>query len=257
MTAMRSSGPPSGAGSGSESVTVRPAPHRLLASPRQVNRYAGGNRYQPDETRLRLVQAAIATAGRLITPALVYAVHPVANPFADGRLTLHNGLAVQLPVNERDPDTRYLAAIVCTLGPELEEAGRQLSRQGKVLESLFLDAAGVALLEALGDHAYELLAQRAGADGFFPRCRFAPGYGNMPITEQSLLFRLVDTGAIGVQLNQHLVMRPYKSLSFFSTLTRTRGAAENIYKCQACSLKDCRFRRLPGGGPEDCAPPAG
>ncbi len=238
-------------------MAIRLAPDSLPASPRQVNRYAGGSRYQPDDTRHGLVRAAIATAGQLITPALVYAVHPVASRFADGTLTLHNGLTVQLPSNERDLDTGYVAAIVCTLGPGLEETCRQLSRQGNVLEALFLDAAGVALLEALGDHAYELLGQRARADRVFASCRFAPGYGSMPITEQSLLFRLVDAGAIGVQLNRHLVMSPYKSLSFFTILSPERSSARNVYKCQACSLQDCRFRRQPGGKPEDCGHPSG
>jgi hypothetical protein len=254
---MSSSGPYPDAGGGSESVAIRLAPDSLPASPRQVNRYAGGNRYQPDDTRHGLVRAAIATAGQLITPGLVYALHPVASRFADGSLTLHNGLAVQLPLNGSDLDTGYVAAIVCTLGPGLEETCRQLNRQGKVLEAFFLDAAGVALLEALGDHAYGILAQRAGADGFFASCRFAPGYGSMSITEQSLLFQLVDAGAIGVQLNRHLVMRPCKSLSFFSSLTRVRSSAGNVYKCQACSLKDCRFRLQPGGEPEERRPQSG
>ncbi len=257
---MSSSGPLSGAGGGFESVAIRLAPDSLSVSPRQVNRYAGGSRYQPDDTRHGLVRAAIATAGQLITPALVYAVHPVASRFADGTLTLHNGFAVQLPLIERDLDAGYAAATVCTLGPGLEETCRQLSRQGSVLEALFLDAAGVALLEALGDHAYELLGQRARADKFFASCRFAPGYGSMPITEQSQLFRLVDAKAIGVKLNRQLVMSPCKSLSFFTILSPERISARNVgnvYKCQACSLKDCRFRLQPGGKPEDCGPPSG
>jgi hypothetical protein len=246
--------PSSGARGGSESVAIRLAPDSLSASPRQVNRYAGGSRYQPVGARQGLVRAAIATAGQLITPALVYAVHPVASWFPDGSLILHNGLAVQLPLKERDPDTGYVAAIVCTLGPELEETCRQLIRQRKVLEAIFLDAAGTAFLEALSQQAYELLRGRAHSDGLFPGCQFAPGYGTMPMTEQSLLFRLVNAMAIGVQLSRHLIMTPSKSLSFFVTLTNERSSAKNTYKCRACSMKDCRFRLQPGGGPEDRSP---
>ncbi len=254
---MSASVPATGAQRNSKFVTIRLAPDNLFTSPRQVCRYAGGNRYQPDAARQDLAQAAIATAGKLIQPALVYALHPVASRLADGRLTLHNGLAVQLPLNERDLDIGYVAASVCTLGPELEETCRQLNRQGKVLESLFLDAAGVALLEALGDRAHKLLDQRARADGYVAACRFAPGYGTVPISEQALLFRLVVAGIIGVRLNRHLIMHPYKSLSFFSALTRAGSSPRQVYKCQACSLKDCHFRRQPGEEPDDCGPPPG
>ena len=254
---MSSSGPLTGAQRGSKFVAVRLAPDKLFTSPRQVCRYAGGTRYQPDAARQALVQAAIASAGKLIKPALVYAVHPVASRLTGGKLTLHNGLAVQLPLNERDLDIGYVAAIVCTLGSELEETCPQLHRQGKVLEALFLDAAGVALLEALGDRAHKLLDQRARADGYVAACRFAPGYGNMPISEQALLFRLVVAGAIGVRLNRHLIMHPYKSLSFFSILTRAGSSPRPVYKCQACSLKDCRFRRQPRKKPADCGPSPG
>lgn len=246
-----------GPGGSSESRVIRLAPESLAASPRQVTRYAGGSRYQPDGTGQSLVQAALVSAGRLITPALVYSVHPVASRSPDGSLRLNNGLSVNLPFNEPDSDTGYLAAIVCTLGPGLGEACRQLGRQRNFLEALFLDAAGTALLEGLGEHTYDLLGAQAQTDGFFAGCRFAPGYGSMPMSEQSLLFRLVDAGAIGVKLNSHLVMRPYKSLSFFSILNRERSSARKVYKCQACSLKDCRFRVHPGDKSGDCSPPSG
>ena len=127
---MSSSGPSPGAGGGSKFVTIRLAADNLFTSPRQVCRYAGGTRYRPDAARQALVQTAIASAGKLIKPALIYAVHPVDTRFADGRLTLHNGLAVQLPLNESDLDIGYVAAIVCTLGSELEETCRHLNRQG-------------------------------------------------------------------------------------------------------------------------------
>jgi hypothetical protein len=224
------------------SVAIRLAPESLPVAPREVNRYAGGSRYQPDSARRGLAREALATAGQLITPALVYAVHMAVNRSPAGALELHNGCSVSLPGKLPDSQAGCLAALVCTLGPGLEEAGRDLHRQGKILEALFLDAAGTALLEALGQRAYDLLGARARLHGLFPGCRFAPGYETMPLTEQALLFRLVDAAAIGVRLNRHLVMIPNKSLSFFVTLSDEKSSAQNVYKCRACSIKDCRYR---------------
>ena len=220
-------------------------PASLSVSPRQVNRYAGGSRYRPDGRGDGLAREAMAAAGQFISPALVYAVHPVVSQSPPGTLTLSGDQAVSLPLSAPGLRAASLAAIVCTLGPELEAAARQLTREGKVLEALFLDAAGIALLENLGERAYALLADRAQARGLFPGCRFAPGHETMPMTEQSLLFKLVDARAIGVHLNRHLVMIPNKSLSFFVTLTRERGPAGNTDKCRACSIKGCHFRLVP------------
>ena len=237
------------------SVTIRLAAETLSADPGQVNRYAGGSRYRPDGARRGLAREALAAAGQLITPALVYAVHPVSSRSPSGRVELHNGCSVSLPAGVTDSPTACLAALVCTLGPGLEEACRRLHRQGQVLEALFLDAAGTALLEALGERAYDLLGARARPQGLFLWCRFAPGYESIPLTEQALLFRLVDAAAIKVRLNRHLVMTPNKSLSFFVTLTDEKSSAQNIYKCQACSIKDCRYRLpRPGQTPDHHIP---
>lgn len=247
MTGMSLSEPVSVTRDAGESVALGLAPASLSVSPRQVNRYAGGSRYQPDGMGAGLAQDAMATARRLISPALVYAVHPVASQSPPGTLKLSGDHAVSLPLAEPKLQAASLAAIICTLGPALEAAGRQLTRKGKVLEALFLDAAGTALLENLGEHAYALLADRIKAQGLFPGCRFAPGHETMPMSAQSLLFQLVDARAIGVHLNRHLVMTPTKSLSFFVTLTKERSPAGNTDKCGACSIKGCRFRLLPAG----------
>ena len=245
MTSMSLSEPASIIEGAGVSVALGLAPSSLSISPRQVNRYAGGSRYQSDGTGDALAREAMACARQLITPALVYAVHPVASQSPPGAFKLSGDQVVSLPLAAPKLPAASLAAIVCTLGPELEAAGRQLTREGKVLEALFLDAAGTALLENLWEHAYALVADQAQAHGLFPGCRFAPGHETMPMSAQSLLFKLVNAGAIGVHLNRHLVMTPNKSLSFFLALTKEGSPAENTDKCRACSIKGCRFRLLP------------
>jgi cobalamin-dependent methionine synthase I len=149
-----------------------------------------------------------------------------------------------LPAHELDPHTKYIAAAVCTIGPAVETKCRQLAKQGDFLRSLFLDAAGVALLEALGDRSYEVLSAQAQSRGLFTGCRFGPGYGDMPMSTQSLLFNLANGEKIGVYLNQHMVMKPGKSLSFFVRFTSDETSARNVYKCQACPEKECNFRMV-------------
>lgn len=223
---------------------VRFTPETVSTTPAQVARYAGGIHYRLDSSRAGLVASVIDLAGHLIDPAMIYAVHPVMRLTPERDLVLQGDLSLTLPAQELDPHTQYIAAAVSTIGPAVETKCRQLIKQGNFLQSLFLDAAGVALLEALGDQSYEILSARARALGLFTGCRFGPGYGNMPLSTQGLLFNLVNGEKIGVHLNQHMVMKPGKSLSFFVRFTSDETSARNVYKCQACPDKECGFRMV-------------
>ena len=238
--------------SGLSSTVVRFSPDAITTTPQQVCRYAGGTGYKMNRDTANLISKTLERARQIIAPALVYAIHPVSQHLADGILFLKNGLSLVLPPHERDPHTRYVAAVVCTLGKALEITGRHLAKQGKFLESLFLDAAGVALIEALSERAYELISQKAKKEKLYTGCRFAPGYTGMPISNQAVLFDLVDGTAIGVKLNQRWVMTPYKSLSFFLRLTSRKTRLRDVYKCETCPVSDCRFRlsRVPAVSPK-------
>jgi hypothetical protein len=234
------------------SVVVRFSPDAIITTPQQVCRYAGGTGYKMNSDTINLVSRTLERARQLITPALVYAIHPVSEVLADGNLVLQNRVSLVLPPHERDFHTRHVAAVVCTLSKELEITGRHLAEQGEFLESLFLDATGVALIEALAQKAYELIAHKAKKEKLYIGCRFAPGYTGMPLSNQSLLFDLVDGAAIGVNLNKRWVMTPNKSLSFFLRLTTRTTLLRDIYKCEICPVSDCRFRmsRAPAASPK-------
>ena len=224
------------------SVVVRFSPDAITTTLQQVCRYAGGTGYKMNSDTGNLVSKTLERARQLITPALVYAIHPVTEVFADGTLVLKNRVSLLLPEHERDVHTRHVAAVVCTLGKELEITGRRFAKQGEFLESLFLDAAGVALIEALSERAYEMMLQKAKKEKLYTGCRFAPGYTGMPISNQAVLFDLVDAAAIGVNLNQRWVMTPNKSLSFFLRLTTRKTRLRDVYKCEICPVTDCRFK---------------
>jgi hypothetical protein len=234
------------------SAVVRFSPDAIITTPRQVCRYAGGIGYKMNSDTINLVSRTLERARQLITPSLVYAIHPVSELLADGTLVLKNRLSLVLPPHERDFHTRHVVAVVCTLGKELEITGRRLAEQGEFLESVFLDAAGVALIEALAERAYELISHKAKKEKLYTGCRFAPGYTGMPLSNQTLLFDLVDGAAIGVSLNKRWVMTPNKSLSFFLRLTTRKTRLRDIYKCQICPVSDCRFRmsREPAASPK-------
>ena len=221
---------------------VRFASGEISTTPHQVCRYAGGTGYKMNIEIASLVPKILRSARRLITPALVYAIYPVSKFLADGTLILQDKFSLVLPPHERDALTRYIAVVVCTIGKMLETTSHHLSKQRKFLESIFLDAAGVALTEALSERAYDLISHKAENENLSVGCRFAPGYAEMPLSNQTLLFNLVDGAAIGVKLNTRLVMDPSKSLSFFIRLTESKTFLRGEYKCELCPVSDCNFR---------------
>ena len=98
------------------------------------------------------------------------------------------------------------AVLLCaTAGPGFD---RQLAFHKLRPAALSIwDAAGTAGIESFCD----LLCQRFG-DG--QRSRFSPGYGDLPMSCQAELLRVLDAGArLGVGLTEGLLMTPAKSVT--------------------------------------------
>jgi hypothetical protein len=224
------------------SPLIRFLPGTISAAPEEVVRYLAGSRYKADAKMHDLLPATIEQAIHLTSPVLVYRLNRVTALDTSGRLIMESGLCLEVPQVERNPDTRYLVSCVCTLGAGLENACRRLSHRGELFQAMLLDAAGVSLLDSLANKSHELLSQRARGMQLFAGCPFGPGYQDMPIETQSLLFQMVDAGAIQVTLNESLVMEPMKSLSFFVRLSATDDQRGYTVKCRRCNLKDCQFR---------------
>lgn len=205
----------------------------LSVTPEDVARYAGGSHYRPDAERKRLAADILERASALVNPAFVYTTLP---------LDTADPVFLFLPYENNGAGKPFLASTICTIGPELENETSKLMAQGKALDALFLDAAGVAILEALSDEVHSHLKNEAAKKKLFAGCRFGPGYGNIPVDAQKILFESVHAYAIGVQLKESGVLSPLKSLSFWIMLTTQSPPEGSTYKCQNCALKNCAYR---------------
>jgi hypothetical protein len=216
--------------------TVKPSFKDLKVTPEDVARYAGGSLYIPDAQRIRLAADILNQAYSLICPAFVFEAHHI------DAINLKKGLSLLLSQNNLDSGAVFFVAAVCTIGPELEKETSKLMKQGNALDALFLDAAGVALLEALSNAAYTHIENKADKKNFYTGCRFGPGYENIPVSAQKFLLQYVNTEPIGVKLGESGMLIPLKSLSFCVILYTVPPVKESSYKCQKCSLKYCLYR---------------
>ncbi|MGH7266894.1 MAG: hypothetical protein ACREMB_18900, partial [Candidatus Rokuibacteriota bacterium] len=115
-------------------------------------------------------------------------------------------------------------AFVLTLGPGLEEEVSARTARRELLEAFLLDTAGWAAIEtAVRRLRLELLA-RAGAVEWRVTHRLAPGYRDWPLEEQRALVGFVDRDRELVQLSEHGVLTPFKSVSGLFGLAPREGA---------------------------------
>jgi hypothetical protein len=208
----------------------------LRVTPENIARYAGGSHYKPDAKRTKLAVDMLEHASALAHPAFVYGAHSI------NALDTKKDLSLFLPPDKLDANIVSIAAAVCTIGHELENETSRLLAQGKALDALFLDAAGLAILEALSEEAHLYLKKEAEKEGLFAGCRFGPGFENIQLSAQKSLLELVNPELIGVRMNSSGVLFPLKSLSFWVMWTSQPPQDAVAYKCQNCTLSNCAYR---------------
>jgi hypothetical protein len=229
-----------------ETDTIPVDADQLTVSPQEVGRYAGGSRYKLDTRMKSLATGMLEKASVLVKPAYTYVVHSAEFINPQKGLRLKTGSYIEIPEEEIDPQIVSLTAVACTLGPALEKETHRLMNNGDLLTAMFLDAAGVAKLEMLAHKARIYIKNMVAEVGLFTGCPFGPGYNNIPLDSQTVLFDHLDAESIAVQLNESSVMLPMKSISFWLRVTRDEKAAEDQgYKCQKCEMQNCLYRKVP------------
>jgi hypothetical protein len=135
---------------------------------------------------------------------------------------------------------QHVAAVICTIGPELEAEVNRMFGDDPVL-GLALDGFGNAATELLEQQICGQIGKRAQAEGLTASTPLSPGVPEWPVEiGQPQIFALVDAASAGIQITPGGMMIPKKSVSFVvgigPEMTRTDP-------CEICSLKEmCRYR---------------
>ena len=122
-------------------------PQELDVHLSEVARYAGGSRYRIDSEMESLARSMFNQARSLCRPVLGYVKHKIIAVVQGKGILIEDKVLIPcLPdiLNE----VEFIVSVVCTIGPNLEKDVHALNTNGMRLEALFLDASGVALLEA-------------------------------------------------------------------------------------------------------------
>ena len=204
---------------------------------REMLRYAGQRK--ADETVLALARDARQEGERVLRPAVCWreTTLRVEGETVDlGFAAVHSArLAHALRGCEQ------AVVFAATVGLALD---RLIARYGRLqpARGLMLQALGAERVEALCDAFCDHLAREYAPSGRYPRRRFSPGYGDLPLQAQRELFAFLDCQRrIGLYLNESLLMSPTKSVTAIVGLGSEPDC--RAAGCESCGKTDCAMRK--------------
>lgn len=157
------------------------------------------------------------------------------------RLMLEGGTRLSGPLIARHlSGAARVAAVLCTLGGELEEASARVMERDPLL-GLALDGLGNAAIERIGQQVCGRIGNQAAADGLQTSTPLSPGVPEWPVeTGQPQIFNLVEAAQAGIRITAGGMMIPKKSISFVTGIGNDMAQTE---PCEVCNLKEvCRYR---------------
>ena len=209
-----------------------------------------GQGADPDELRRRHPRiaeasaAAICEAERLLCPTVLFRDLRIV-AYSDTFLDLETGrFGCGSWVARRLARARALVALVCTIGPALENRVSAVFSSDSAY-ALALSGAGTAAVEMLAAGALERFKQRAAERSLYGAVECWPGSPQWPAEQaQPQIFDLVDPRREAedtVRLLPSQLMRPVKSLSLLIGLVEQPVDCKS--GCSACAVRvTCRYR---------------
>ena len=181
---------------------------------KEVYRYLGYGRTDPDEPVLTLVEECCARLVEEARPVSVYRRFPVNVDTESGQIEIGEDMRVRsrdLAKNMAGCEEAYLFA--ATLGPVPDRLMREAEEE-RPAQSLVYHAAGAAYIEDYCDEINSLINQMCLREGLHTKPRFSPGYGNFSLEHQRDFMRILDLeNSLGLTLTGSLLLVPEKSVT--------------------------------------------
>ena len=137
---------------------------------------------------------------------------------------------------------KYLALAICTIGLALEREVSRLFSAGEYAAAVMLDSAGLTAVESLADYVDNIVCQQALSKGLALTPRISPGYGDLALQEQRIVFALLPGDRIGVTLTEKYMMWQRKSLSFATGIGEGFIIEKSMGRCRHCGMINYPYR---------------
>ena len=183
------------------------------------------------------IKRCTAEALSCCNPRLVYKILPV-----------YSGQIDTLPLEGHDiqallESSEKAVVFAATLGSEAESL---LMRSGvkSMSDALIMDAALSSVIENVCDNFEEDMRRVAKSEGLYLTDRYSPGYGDLPLTSQTLLCELLNTHRrIGLTVTPNHLMIPRKSVTAIMGMS-VKEPTLRRKGCEVCSMfLNCDYRK--------------
>jgi len=166
----------------------------------------------PEKTSL-MIDEVIGRGRALLSPKAIYGVVGVSTP--DPGVTEIAGAirSSSGSLRERLGGCARAVVFAATVGPGVEVWGRELMDSGEMTRGLLADAFASSAAITLGLEVEKIAGRRLAEEGLSATRRYAPGYGDWDLADQTPLLSLLDAGRIGITLTEDHLMIPTKSIS--------------------------------------------
>lgn len=136
-----------------------------------------------------------------------------------------------------------VAVLTLTIGHRLEEMVCSLSEDGLIVQAAVLDAIGSELVETVAGFVQDKVNKVARAEGLCTSQRFSPGYCDWHVSQQEMVFRVMNGDSAKIRLTEGFLMLPRKSMSGIIGIGPANSDIENYNPCKTCGKSDCPGRR--------------
>ena len=179
------------------------------ADVREILRYAGerGN----GEALMPIVNELVAVADGIVAPRVCYREFSIK--LGEREVDLGFARVQSRTLCEHLAGCSSVIVFAATVGSMLD---RMIARLGVTspAKQLLMQAVGTERVECLCDVFCQDMAHEYAQLGASLCSRFSPGYGDLPLSlQREIITELSAPRAIGVSLNESLIMSPSKSVS--------------------------------------------
>lgn len=212
---------------------------------REIYRYLGYRGQLPDDTVCQMIDEVLQELFRVIKPRNLYQIF--ACKVQGDEIRLQNEAQMDEVVFHSKKLADNLAQcskvilLAATLGIEADKLLQRYEIMNMAKASI-AQACGAACIEAYCNLLQEQIRGQALTEGFYLRPRFSPGYGDLPLETQKMIFDCLQcTKRLGLTLTDSLLMYPTKSVTAFIGMTKNKQGC-HIAKCSTCENTGCEFR---------------
>jgi hypothetical protein len=195
--------------------------------------------------KVDLFQAALKEITEAIEPAACWDRFPIRK-FLHDKLVLENGVRIGGgPVVPVVGGAEELIVAVCTIGRAADRLIEDTQKSRQLFKALVLNDLAAWAVDIVRQQLCRSFEDESKEQGLHISAPLSPGESVWSVSDQAVIFSLLDAGQIDVSLSPSMVMSPIKSLSLILGVGSGPVGVEGASNCDFCTIKErCAYQRL-------------